>query len=405
MNITQNIQFIYNSDDSEALSHKSKLLGLFTDCTELICVVAFAKKSGLCLILNEVSNLIKSHRSVTFLIGLSFYQTERFVLNKIHQLQKSHPDIVKLYISNPSLDCTFHHKIYLFKRSTSHSVIIGSANLTEGGLCNNYESSILVNEQGSYELSEAISKNVSDMISSLAVIPADNKLLKEYEQKFRIASIYQAIAKRKVTGERDTDLSGIHALSEILNKMKNDISESGFSAQISHRTSTRKTAYKQLIKIADHQNLDAEKFIELYEPLVFGLWHSGGLQRAKNIIAANHEEFQQGLRALLSKKNISYPHDAYEILYPYFQKIPGGGVNVMTEILHSISSENFGIMNQNSASGMLLAGYKFPSHPLKSNVSSATYADFCKRGLFICEQLGLNDFTELDALFNYAYWV
>lgn len=401
MKINQNIKFIYNN---EILSHETELLNLFKDCTEFICAVAFAKKSGLDSIISEVSSLIKTHRSVTFLIGLSFYQTDPFVLQKIYQLHKNHPNLVKLYVSDPSSSYTFHHKIYLFKRSTCHSIIIGSANLTGGGMHDNYESSILVNEQGSYPLSEAVLDNIYNMISSLAVIPADDKLIKEYEKKFRIASIYRQTVKRKIARKSNSDLSGIDALSEILEEMKNDDSESGFSAQISHRVSTRKKAYQQLIKIANHQNLNAENFIELYEPLISGLWHSGGLHRAKNIIATNHKEFQQALMDLLSNKKISDPHDAYEILYSHFRNIPKGGVNVMTEILHSINSECFGIMNKNSASGMLLAGYEFPIRPLKSNVSSATYAEFCKSGLSICQQLGLSDFTELDTLFNYAYW-
>ena len=46
-----------------------------------------------------------------------------------------------LVFHNP-LPYTFHPKMYLFKSSTAAEVLIGSGNLTEGGLFTNYEASV-----------------------------------------------------------------------------------------------------------------------------------------------------------------------------------------------------------------------------------------------------------------------
>jgi hypothetical protein len=62
-------------------------------------------------------------------------------------------------------------------------------------------------------------------------------------------------------------------------------------------------------------------------------------------------------------------------------------------------------MNQNSVSGLELAGYKgFPKNPSKFKVDANVYVDFCSKADSVRDRLGLRDFTELDALFNYVYW-
>ena len=79
-------------------------------------------------------------------------------------------------------------------------------------------------------------------------------------------------------------------------------------------------------------------------------------------------------------------------------------VNVITEILHTFDNKKFAVMNQNSVFGMSLANYNFPEKPSKTSVNAEMYEDFCTKAEAICKYLGLDNFTELDALFNYAYW-
>lgn len=62
-------------------------------------------------------------------------------------------------------------------------------------------------------------------------------------------------------------------------------------------------------------------------------------------------------------------------------------------------------MNQNAVSRLALAGIRdYPLHPTKQNVSAESYARYCEHADTVRRSLGLDDFTELDALFNYAYW-
>src|SRR5258708_2942050 len=53
--------------------------------------------------------------------------------------------------------------------------------------------------------------------------------------------------------------------------------------------------------------------------------------------------------------------------------------------------------------------YQYAVHRLKAcsnrgNITADVYADFCREAALVREALGLSNFTELDAVFNYAYW-
>ena len=62
-------------------------------------------------------------------------------------------------------------------------------------------------------------------------------------------------------------------------------------------------------------------------------------------------------------------------------------------------------MNQNAVSGLGLANiHEFSSKPNKENVNAERYAQFCQKAEIVRKELALTDFSELDALFNYAYW-
>ncbi|HWE51464.1 MAG TPA: hypothetical protein VG273_16850 [Bryobacteraceae bacterium] len=45
----------------------------------------------------------------------------------------------------------------------------------------------------------------------------------------------------------------------------------------------------------------------------------------------------------------------------------------------------------------------FPEKPNKNNVDAA-YADFCSKAGDLRDRLGLKNFSEFDALLDYAYW-
>lgn len=80
-----------------------------------------------------------------------------------------------------------------------------------------------------------------------------------------------------------------------------------------------------------------------------------------------------------------------------FNKIGGAGINTITETLHTIDNKRFAVMNQNSVAGMNRANYFFPN-----KITGMVYQNFCNNAQAVCKALKLKNFTELNALLNYA---
>jgi hypothetical protein len=186
--------------------------------------------------------------------------------------------------------------------------------------------------------------------------------------------------------------------------MRADRSEDGFDVQVPRRAHSLQVGPAILQRIAELGTPSPTRFLAIYEELLNGVWHSGGLPRAKTTIAGNSGVFQDSLRALADTTSDD-PEFLYNLLLSFMERVPKAGVNVITEILHTRDATRFPVMNGNSVSGMRMANITdYPPSPTKKTVDGATYASFCADAEKIRSELGLKNFSELDAVFNYAYW-
>ena len=395
MTVNPSVQLLLND---EQLDHSKILAELLRETEHLECMVAFAKTSGLQLILKELKEGLRKGLSARFAIGLDFCLTEPALLRKIFHLSGQHR-FLKLYISDSS--ATFHPKIYAFSSNSGCTVMIGSANLTGGGLQHNYESSARIDDP-SGDLMQSISAQIDDLIKKKDLLPATKALIDDYERRYSIHQAQQKLVQRRI--ERANTQNGINTetLHDILLEMKRDDSEYGFKSHRIVRRRNRKAAVLKIRQLAAMEDPD-EDFLSHYEQLI-GKFHSGGLHRGKKRIAENANQFHEALAAIIGAREPS-PGDAYQILLDYFQHIPQAGVNVLTEILHAIDSKRFAVMNQNAVAGLRLSNiHDFPANPAKRSVNAELYAYYCEQADVVRNELDLADFTELDALFNYAYW-
>lgn len=185
--------------------------------------------------------------------------------------------------------------------------------------------------------------------------------------------------------------------------MKSDDSAHGFTAQKTGRKGNLRQARRRLAELAALSSNARRDFPSNYDALI-GLFHSGGLHRGKSRIANHPGQFVAAVADILDRRNLS-PAEAFTVLHGHFGAITGAGINLLTEILHALDNKRFAVMNQNAVSGLALAGIRdYPLHPTKQNVSAESYARYCGHADTVRRSLGLDDFTELDALFNYAYW-
>mgnify|MGYP004517188617 CR=1 FL=1 len=387
------------------VDHAKILADHFAGATRFTCAVAFARMSGFNQIKKPLEGRIAAGMSATFVVGIDFFQTEPgliFALLKLKNLAKN-PASVKVYMGSEEADYTLHPKIYVFASRDLTTAIVGSANLTLGGLSQNHEFSALI--QGSDADWECVLSNwIEERITDREIVEANFERVERYATRRAIYLAHMQMAERRARKAVNSPPGELDTLRAILDTMRADQSEHGFDTQVQQRTQALEEGPAILQRIAKLRTSSPESFLALYEELLNGVWHSGGLHRAKTTIAAKASIFQEALRALAASKS-NEPQLLYDLLLRYMENVPKAGVNVITEILHTRDATSFPVMNGNSVSGMRMAKINdYPEAPNKKTVDGAMYARFCADAERIQGELGLKDLSELDAVFNYAYW-
>ena len=133
------------------LSEAETLLEIRKCCrraTRIRAALALITCSGLRLIEDDLEGLLARGGGVQVLLGTDM-ATEPEAIKALLNLQEQYPGVltVRRYASNTSQ--TFHPKAWLFSfRSGPGSAVIGSSNLTQGGLDRNLEANVLLNGGG-----------------------------------------------------------------------------------------------------------------------------------------------------------------------------------------------------------------------------------------------------------------
>lgn len=111
--------------------------------------IAFLKYSGIKVIEKSLDQCLKNNGSIEIIAGLDFKTTDPQSMHYLIQLQKSVHNL-KFYCygdkdANKN-NIVFHPKIYLFQGRRETTGIVGSTNLTAGGLMTNFEANVIFKE-------------------------------------------------------------------------------------------------------------------------------------------------------------------------------------------------------------------------------------------------------------------
>lgn len=379
-----------------------------------LCIVAFGKISGFKKIRENLEKSLSNGAIARFIFGLSFYHTEPTLLEELLILKRKYPKL-SIYISQDSLAFTFHPKVYLFETEAGQIAIVGSANMTAGGLSDNYEVSLVIKNFDT-SLVKDLENIVASWIDNKVIVLADEENVRCYSEKYNIYKAQQALANHRAKQQirnrqkaMSTKRSGvndaqINILEDYLREMRRDTSSNNFDSQCKSRLISHKRASQALKQLSVEQHSDSINFLKDYERLIQN-WHSGGLHRGKTRITQYRKKFYTAIESLDKVGDASHER-AFEILRDRFEKVKGVGTNVITEILHTLNWEKFPVMNQNSVHGVsLVYRGRFPDKPNKHNMDGAGYKDFYDCASTLLGKLKLQNFSELDALFNYVYWL
>ena len=149
--------------------------------------VAFLKKSGIKTIENSLLMSLDKGAKFELIVGLDFKTTDPFAMKYFIDLKKKYKE-VNFYCygdkGDNRNDIVFHPKIYMFRNPKEVTSIIGSTNLTQGGLMSNFEVNTVFNEVKPiyYTQLQAIYNSVK-FTDSLFV--PDDEYLQNYSDVFK----------------------------------------------------------------------------------------------------------------------------------------------------------------------------------------------------------------------------
>ena len=111
--------------------------------------VAFLKYSGVKVIESALRQCLDNGGNVELIAGLDFKTTDPQSIHYFVNLKKQYPK-TKFYCfgdkGENKTDIVFHPKIYLFEKGRETTGIVGSTNLTRGGLISNFEVNTIFKE-------------------------------------------------------------------------------------------------------------------------------------------------------------------------------------------------------------------------------------------------------------------
>ena len=110
------------------------------DWQEFRAAVAFVKRSGVRRIAASLASFAES-KSVEMIVGVDHQGTSYEGLSELLNAVSPQGRVVVFHNRLPH---TFHPKIYLFKSTERAEIVVGSGNLTRGGLYTNYEAGLRI---------------------------------------------------------------------------------------------------------------------------------------------------------------------------------------------------------------------------------------------------------------------
>lgn len=167
--------------------------------------VAFLKQSGIKTIEDSLMMSLDKGGRFELIVGLDFKTTDPKAMKFFIDLHKQYKT-VSFYCygdkGDNKNDIVFHPKIYLFRNSKETVSIIGSTNLTQGGLMSNFEVNTIFNEKQPvyYSQLQAIYNSVKY---------TDSLFTPDEEYLYQYSDVYKALTTNEEKAKKDEGLKKV----------------------------------------------------------------------------------------------------------------------------------------------------------------------------------------------------
>ncbi len=160
--------------------------------SELCILVAYTSWEGIVLIHKELERFYDSKKKVSIILGVS---DSLFEYDVLRYLIERYPKADIRVFSAANVNYEFHPKCYLFKGMKKSKFIVGSNNLTLGGLYSNSECSLIIEYDKNKE--KKFDKEVTSLFQTYSAPhkPFSRENLKKIDQKF--LSYYRKLSDSK----------------------------------------------------------------------------------------------------------------------------------------------------------------------------------------------------------------
>lgn len=106
--------------------------------------VAFVSQRGLSMIEPAINDALRASSKLEFLIGLDFHSTEPMAVRNLYDYSRNNTNFSLYCYASLAPSAIYHPKLYAMRKGEEVISVIGSSNLTEGGLKRNVEVNVVI---------------------------------------------------------------------------------------------------------------------------------------------------------------------------------------------------------------------------------------------------------------------
>lgn len=352
--------------------------GSLGEAKEIRIAVAFGHLSGWKLVKDPIAQ--SDAATIRILLGTAFFQTEPGLLSLLLNLSKSQPALEVRLANSQS---TFHPKVWILEKPGSSICIVGSGNLSKGGLSGNVECSIY--SDNAVAISDL--KLWFDYHWKVATKLSDGleKYTRKYEELKQQRSILNA-KLRQAMAEIAAYQGQAQKRSALESAQSYWGSQKGKAEMILRQKGLESMREALDFPTFNFGEADLKRFISIDE---FGRI----VQLHNRKILAEIDTVKAGLR--LSIQDVDRGFDA-------LMSVSGIGNNIATKLLVMCDPDRFVVYNSRVESALEVFGISTKNF---EQLNSSTYREFLKEVKAFCDAsdaLGLNRASALDTFF-YEY--
>lgn len=322
-----------------------KLASALSGATSIRVATAFGRKSGW----QHLSQPVKASKAnVQLLTGLYCNLTEPGLLKEWLQLKLTNARRIRVAIAAEGT--FFHPKVLIVHSRYSAFAVVGSGNLSSGGLQSNCECSVFVTDPS--HIAQLTSWYDHQFDSGTDLVAA---MITKYEPHYKKSKKKaDALTEEQENAAKKLKAAGEASL-QLWTKAVQSATTYFSSSSFDHRYKLHREAAKRLLK-----NLNAPDFN--FNRAGWDSFYSEGAlgkldERYKAKVFESRNRLKKGLRALLKNPDATIP----KLLGRKGEfRIKGFGVNSVSKILAAHDPAEWPVYNSKVAKSLASFGYKSP---------------------------------------------